>query len=154
MTRLGWNVLAAAVAVVSLWLYGAEQRKRGAAEAEGARWKRQLDSLEARVARVDTVYRVRRDTFYLRRERLDTLTVTVDRWKRDTIEVVRYVQQADSTIRACSALVLSCEEREALRIQQLDIWDQRWATREKPPGAFWKWTERGLVFGLGWLSGR
>lgn len=154
MTRLGWNILMVAVAVIALGLYGQEQRKRGAAEAEGKEWKRQLDSLAKVGARVDTVYRVQRDTFYVRRVRVDTLTQTVELWKHDTTKVVEYVAQADSTIKACSALVLTCEERSAIYEAQLGAWERRWETREKPPSEFRKWGERIAIALLGYAAGR
>ncbi len=66
--------------------------------------ERRADSLAA-AYRVDTVtlWRVKRTT--------DTLTATVDHWKHDTLEVVSYVTLADSTIRACTAALGTCEAR-------------------------------------------
>lgn len=154
MTRLWSHIALGCVAVLALGLYGQEQRRRGAAEAEGARWKLEADSLRKVGARVDTLWRVQRDTFYVRRVRVDTLTQTVEIWKRDTLKVVEYVAQADSTIKACSALVLTCEERGVIYEAQLRAWERRWETREKPPSEMWKWGERILLFGLGYLSGR
>lgn len=146
MKAVGAWIALAVVAVLALALYGQEQRRRGAAEAQGARWKAELDALAKVVARVDTVYRVRRDTFYVQRDRLDTMTVTVEAWKHDTVRVVEYVARADSTVRACSLALLSCDEREALRVRQLDAWQRRWDTRPKPPSALARWTER-LLWG-------
>jgi hypothetical protein len=62
------------------------------------------DSL-AKVYRVDTLRftKIRRVT--------DSLTVTVDRWKTDTLKVVEYVIKADSTIKACSQALATCEQR-------------------------------------------
>lgn len=154
MSDLRGTFLALLLAVVALFAYGAEQRRRGAAEAEGARWKAELDSLSQVVRRVDTVYQVRRDTFYVQRRKLDTLTVTVERWMHDTTEVVRYVALADSTVRACTLALQSCDERDALRVQQLGAWEKRWETREKPRSAFWVWTERGLIAWASYEVGR
>lgn len=127
-------------------LYGADQRARGAAEAR--HWKARADSLEARVARIDTVIVVQRDTFLVRRARVDTMTVTVESWKHDTVKVVEYVTAADSAIRACSALVLSCDQRDSVRVLQLEAWEGRWASRPRPPSALRTWAER-LAIGFG-----
>ena len=145
MRDLKWFAALLLLAAAALFAYGQEQRRRGAAEAQGARWKAELDSLAAVVRRVDTVYRVQRDTFYARSVRLDTLILSVDRWKSDTVRVVEFVARADSTVRACTLALQSCDAREALRIQQLRAWERRWETREKPRSAFWVWTERGLI---------
>ncbi len=154
MTRLGWWILLAATAVLSLSLYGAEQRRRGAAEAEGARWKQELDSLRVVARRVDTLYRTDTVRLWRLRERWDTAVVHVEKWKTDTVEVVRYVQLADSTIRACTAALLTCEERVAVRDRQLVAWERRWETREQPPSALLRWAERVLFFAAGRASAR
>jgi hypothetical protein len=41
----------------------------------------------------------------------DSLTVTVDRWKHDTLEVTKYVLLSDSTIKACTQALVTCEAR-------------------------------------------
>lgn len=63
------------------------------------------------IARLDTVYV--RDTLTLWRtvRRIDTLTQTVERWKTDTLAVIRYVTLADSTLQACASVVRTCEQR-------------------------------------------
>lgn len=63
---------------------------------------------------------VRKDTVVLWRvkKELDTLTVSVDRWKHDTVKVVQYVQKTDSAIRACTAVISTCQA-------QLLVADQR-----------------------------
>ncbi len=73
------------------------------------------------LAVLDTVYR--RDTLRLRRlvTRWDTLRETVDRWKHDTITVERVVQVADSTVQACRATVLTCEQRVALQARRAEL---------------------------------
>ena len=146
-----WAPLLGALALVAAGAAGYASLVGARAEltAEQRRLERLQDSLRAAAARVDTVYRTRVDTFLVRRVRVDTLTQTVEHWKHDTTEVVRYVALADSTIRACSAALQSCDEREALRIQQLDAWERRWASREKPRHPVYVWGERGLIFWLG-----
>jgi hypothetical protein len=148
-TLVSWALVALLVLA-----YGCEQRKVGRAQAGEVAARRALDSLATIVRRVDTVYRIQRDTFYVRRVRLDTLTVTVDRWKHDTLEVVRYVAAADSTVRACSLALATCDERDALRVRQLDAWEQRWATREKPRSALWVWVERAVISGVSFKLGQ
>lgn len=110
VSREGLLLILAAVGVV-LAVGRCEERQAGAAQAQLAAAltraeiaERRADSL-ARAYRVDTVtlWRVKRTT--------DTLTATVEQWKRDTLEVVRYVTLADSTIRACTAALGTCEAR-------------------------------------------
>ncbi len=76
---------------------------------------------------LDTVYR--RDTVRLRRlvTRWDTLRQTVDRWKHDTLVVERVVQVADSTVRACRATVLTCEQRVALTTRRAELAEEELA---------------------------
>jgi hypothetical protein len=126
------------------------------ARGEAARLRRSLDSLATVSARVDTVYAVQRDTLWRRIARTDTLTATVEVWKRDTLRVVEYVTRADSAIRACVATVLTCEERVALRDQRLAKLDSLNRNTERRLRA-----ERGkrlrdllLGVGAGYLAGR
>lgn len=109
-----------------------------------------LDSLAAAAARTDTVYL--RDTVRLTRWRTqwDTVRQDVDRWKHDTIEVVRFVAVAESTITACTDALRTCEARVAVRDSALAVWQVRWDTRAKPPSAVRVWGERLVVFGAAW----
>jgi len=138
--------LAVALLVVGL-LYGCEMKARGRAEADGARWRSELAALRGRTARVDSVYV--RDTVTLWRQvrSTDTLTQTVETWKHDTVKVVEYVARADSTIRSCTAALLTCEQRVALRDSTIRTLERQWADRPKPPHPFWRWAER-----AGWLA--
>jgi hypothetical protein len=79
-------------------------------ERTNADLRHQADSL-SKVYRTDTLRltKIRRVT--------DSLTVTVDQWKHDTLKVVEYVHQADTTIKACTAALQTCEDR--VRIAQL-----------------------------------
>lgn len=153
MSRLGvkvalWLALALA-AVVSLGLYGREQRARGRAEAVGAQLRAENDSLRLAQAQVDTIYQ--RDTVRLWRvkERWDTAVVTVDRWKRDTLEVVRYVALADSTVRACTAALRTCEQRDSLWALRYGNLERQFATVPRPRPGWLVWTERGLTLWAG-----
>lgn len=66
---------------------------------------------EKTLARVDTVYK--RDTIRLTREVTkyrsirDTLKIT------DTVQVKEFVRQADSTIKACTEVVQTCEQKDS-----------------------------------------
>jgi hypothetical protein len=93
---------------------------------------------------VDTVWRVQRDTFVVRRTRVDTLTRTVEQWKHDTIAVVRYVREADSTIKACSALVVTCEQRAEIRDRE-NV-NLRRQVRLLEQGTARAWTAAGLSY--------
>lgn len=104
--------------VVALWLgvalYQRGERLIGAAQQRERDALARVDSLEQVSARLDTVYQ--RDTVRLWRSvtQLDTLTVRVESWKHDTVRVVEYVTRADSTVRACLAVVRTCEEEKAV----------------------------------------
>lgn len=142
-TLVGWIVLAA-IAVAGLGLYAREERARGRAEAKLAQLRSDNDALRRRQARVDTVFRIQRDTFLVRRTRLDTMTVTVAAWKHDTVQVVEYVARADSVVQACSDLLLTCEERDRL-------WRARYANLERQFGIVQRqtarpWTAAGLAY--------
>jgi hypothetical protein len=111
----------------------------------------ELDSLRREAAERDTVYVLQRDTVWLQVATFDTLVQTVDRWKHDTVKVVKVIQQAQRTIQACQALVLSCEERVADRDAQLATWQRRWDSRAKPPSRLEEGLEAGLWLSAGWL---
>ncbi len=66
--------------------------------------KMRADSLE-KVYRVDTLRltKIKRVT--------DSLTVTVEQWKHDTVKVVEYVAKADTAIKACVQALGTCEQR-------------------------------------------
>jgi hypothetical protein len=147
MTRA--NAILAVLCLALGLAYGCEQRARGRAEADGARWRQELDVLAGKVRAVDTVYRA--DTVRLWRtvRDLDTLTVTVQSWKHDTVRVVEYVQRADSAVRACVATVLTCETRVALRDSTIRVLRRQWEDRPKPPSPVWRWAER---LGIAWVG--
>ena len=113
--RLVLLALGAAAALVA----GAWELGRRDGRAEGLAVKRA--AVVETLAVLDTVYL--RDTLRLRVlvTRWDTLRQTVDRWKHDTITVERVVQVADSTIRACTATVLTCEQRVALTTRRAEL---------------------------------
>jgi hypothetical protein len=75
---------------------------------------------------------------------LDTLTVTVDQWKHDTVRVVEYVRAADETARACTRAVATCEERlkvaDSLRIEAEGQRDTLRKQERRP------WTSVGLEY--------
>lgn len=141
-SALPWLVaLALAVLAALSWRDARDER------AQSAVYAARLDSLATVTARVDTIYT--RDTLTLWRQvrATDTLTATVEVWKRDTLRVVEYVQKADSTIRSCAAAVLTCEARVAVRDSALATWERRWEARPKPPSKLAVWGER-----AGWLT--
>jgi hypothetical protein len=118
------------------------------ARADVASASRKADSL-AKVYRVDTVRLARLvqrwDTLYA--SLTDTLTVA----RTDTVRVpVQVLVTADSTIRACRAVVLTCEQRVAAAddrsraaLRQAD------ALRRAQPTAVHRWSERALLVVIG-----
>lgn len=169
-----WTVRAVLLMAVfvATALYGAEQRKRGAALALVAVEAARADSLETamqrqlRQLRVDTVRLVRLETRW-DSSRVRYLEGTLDSLRRagvqrpETVKVevpVHVLITADSTILACrvalrSAITLTdtCGQRVASLERQIDL-------MPKPRSAFWVWTERGLLayasFRLGQSVGR
>lgn len=124
-------------------------REKSEVDAQRSQLQAALDSLAGETAKVDTIYVRDSVTVWRLKRATDTLTRTVDRWKHDTIKVVEYVERADSTIRACSQLVLTCEARVALRDSTIATQQRRWDTREKPRPPLLVWGERGLIFWAG-----
>jgi hypothetical protein len=115
---------AAAALVAGAWELG---RRDGRAEGLAVERAAVVETL----AVLDTVYL--RDTLRLRVlvTRWDTLRQTVDRWKHDTITVERVVQVADSTIRACTATVLTCEQRVALTVRRAELAEEELAIHRR-----------------------
>jgi hypothetical protein len=115
---------AAAALVAGAWELG---RRDGRAEGLAVERAAVVETL----AVLDTVYL--RDTLRLRVlvTRWDTLLKTVDRWKRDTLVVERVVQVADSTIRACTATVLTCEQRVALTVRRAELAEEELAIHRR-----------------------
>ena len=89
---------------------GALNAQISAQESENRTLRMAQDSL-AGVYRVDTLRltKIKRVT--------DSLTTTVEVWKRDTLKVVEYVEKADSSIRVCTQALQTCEAR-VLNAQQ------------------------------------
>lgn len=142
------SVATVALALALVLGYGWHQRTLGRAEAATAVYRRANDSLQLVQRAVDTVYR--RDTVTLWRSvrRLDTMTVTVEQWKHDTLKVVEYVARADSTVAACTATVLICEQRVGVRDERIRALEGQINAMPKPRGALWVWAER-LAIGYG-----
>ena len=144
------------VAVIALALYGREQRQRGRAEAQVAALEQLNDSLKQVQARVEVVYRT--DTVRLWRTlaRYDTARVTDTLTRNDTVFVPRAV--ADEAVAACTATVLTCEQRVGVRDTRIRVLEQTIRVMPKPRSAFWRWTERGLIaygsFQLGQLAAK
>jgi hypothetical protein len=120
--------LAAAV-VAGAWEMG---RKQG----EIAGLKERVVVIRDSIRLLDTVYR--RDTVRLWRLKTewDTLYDTARLTERitDTVWVKRALGSADSTIRACIATVLTCEQRVALEAKRADLAEQQlttWTHRDR-----------------------
>jgi hypothetical protein len=127
---------------------GAEQVLTAQARADAAKWKRTADSL-AKAYHVDTVRltKIRRVT--------DSLTLTVDRWKTDTLKVVEYVIAADSTIRVCSQALATCEARVGAERQRvLAAQRETAALKAQMPSKARKWLGMAISAGAGYAIGR
>lgn len=103
----------------------------GADTAAIAQAKAENDSLRRLQRRVDTLYLRQRDTVRVRLVRLDTLIQSVELWKHDTTKVVEFVTAADSAARACTAALLSCDERAAVRDQRIAALSRGLAAAER-----------------------
>jgi hypothetical protein len=120
--------LAAAV-VAAAWELG---RKQG----EVVALRHQVVVIRDSIRVLDTVYR--RDTVRLWRQvaQWDTLYDTTRLTERitDTVWVKKALGSADSTIRACIATVLTCEQRVALEAKRADLAEQQittWTHRDR-----------------------
>lgn len=150
MKALPWLLLA-----VLLGLAAWQADSAGDARAESARLRATLDSLATAQRPIDSVYTVRVDTVVRRITRVDSLTQTVDRWLTDTVVVREYVVATDSALRACSAVIVSCDDKVRVRDQRIALLDSLNANTESRLRAE---TARGrrdrIVFGaLGALAG-
>jgi hypothetical protein len=116
---LPWSLLALAVA-----FGGVTRRDAAFARGEARRLERVADSLARRTARVDTQFR--RDTIRFTRWRDRVVTLRESLTVTDTVEVVRFIAAQDSTIQACSAALLTCDERVRLRDARFDAAASAW----------------------------
>ena len=112
--KLPWYVplvLAVALAVAVRGCQRAE-REKGAIGVQLAQSEARGDSLRARRAIVDTLYRTQTRTLTRTLATVDTLrdSLTIT----DTVEVVRFIAAQDSAIVACQRVVVTCEARVAL----------------------------------------
>jgi hypothetical protein len=90
-----------------------------------------LDSL-AKVSKVidtayvhDTLRLTHTETVYT--ERRDTLLLNV----HDTVQVIKYVQAADSVVKACSMLQLTCAERHQADSATAAGWERMYQAERK-----------------------
>lgn len=93
----------------------------GARDAKIAALSSTVAALQKSTARTDTVYRVDTMRFTKWKTNYDTLRDTVLTHLTDTLRIKEYVHVTDSTIAACSAVVLTCEQRVAQRDSIIDL---------------------------------
>lgn len=127
---------------------GREQVLTAQARSDAAKWKRTADSL-AKSYHIDTVRltKIRKVT--------DSLTLTVDRWKHDTVKVVEYVTKADSTIRVCSQALQTCEARVGAERQRVIAAQREIASlKASQPSKARKWLGMAISAGAGYAIGR
>lgn len=107
-----------------------------------------FDSLNKVSTRLDTQYV--RDTILLRRliRSTDTLTQTVELWKHDTVQVVRYVTQTDSTIKACNSALHTCEEKDAINIGKIVNLQEQLRKKDDLIPSRWDYIKRDTRSGL------
>jgi len=145
--------LAVIFGVAAVSAYNAHQQQIGQlklrlaqAEQQVAVAQRRADSLDKRYT-VDTVrfnrWRTKWDTVY-------HLTVDTLPGKVDSIFVpVRILATADSTIRACSQVVLTCEQRVGAERQiSAGLREENRILRRQIPSAITPWIDRGLGAGV------
>ena len=117
-------------------------------ERTNADLRHQADSL-SKVYRTDTLRltKIRRVT--------DSLTVTVDQWKHDTVKVVEYVAKADSTIKVCSLALQTCEQRVSVAQRGWDgARDEIKLLKASMPSPAKKWLYGLAGVGVGYVAGR
>ena len=112
--KLPWYAPLALAGALALSVYSCQraEREKGATKVLLAQSEAVGDSLRARRAVVDTVYRTQTRTLTRTLATVDTLrdSLTIT----DTVEVVRFIAAQDSAIVACQRVVLTCEARVAL----------------------------------------
>lgn len=88
-----------------------EQQEKGALRLRIAQHERTNADLRHKADSLSKVYRT--DTLRLTKIRrvTDSLTVTVDQWKHDTLKVVEYVDSTVVERKACSMALATCEDR-------------------------------------------
>jgi hypothetical protein len=125
------TALVAVVALVALGLgwYRAIGRNAVLASQEQAT-RHSLDSLAVVSVRVDSVYV--RDTLTLTHETTRYVTVrdTLLLHIHDTVTVLRFVQIADSTIKACTVLRSACDSRHAVDSATSAGWQHLYAVEK------------------------
>lgn len=127
--HLALAVAAFAIAAAGT-LYTAGQRaERAAWQAKALTAKRDTVVREIRV--VETRYRTDTLRFVRWRTRWDTVARDVERWKHDTLRVVEYVAVADSTIRACTAALTSCDRLRQLQQARAELAEQQLAIGQR-----------------------
>jgi hypothetical protein len=102
------------------------------------------DSL-ARAYRIDTVRLTKFKPVF------DTLKIDVDRWKYDTVKVTEFVALADSTVKACSAALSTCEARVGAisgALAASETANQALRRLLPPPSAAWRHRAAGAIAGV------
>lgn len=152
--RIQWLIALAIVAGVGVCWADNRFADRHGAEGEKVKAGAEIRKVgEKQLAHADTVYR--RDTIRLSREvkkweRIrDTLVIT------DTVIVRAALNQADSTIKACFAVVQTCEQKDsAHKVIEAGLHRERDAWKAMVPGRTQKiitaakWLAIGTVVGL------
>lgn len=152
--RIQWLIAAGVVLMLGVcWAdnhsassHGADSEKLKQAVGETRSGEKQLTKAETvYVHRVDTL---RRQVTKLEQLR-DTLRIT------DTVQVKEFIQRADSTVRACFAVVQSCEQKDsAHKAIEAGLRKQNEALKALIPGrtekiiSAVKWLAAGTVVGL------
>lgn len=115
-----------ALAVVAFAITAATALYRAGQRAERAAWQTKAltakrDTVVKTIRVVETQYRT--DTLRLVRwrTRWDTVARDVERWKHDTVRVVEFVRVADSTIKACTAALTSCDRLRQLQQERAEL---------------------------------
>ena len=140
-------------AVLILWAWQRDAKRAGAAEQRARVADSLLTIAETRADSLRVVYRT--DTLRLTkwRTRFDTALVTLN--VTDTVEVLRFVAIADSTIRSCSVALQTCESRVAAQEAITAQWRVKFESeRARRPSFVTTLTKYAAIAGAGWLAGR
>lgn len=127
--HLALAVAAFAITAAATLYEAGKRAERAAWETRAILAKRDTVVREIRV--VETQYRT--DTLRLIdwRTRWDTVARDVERWKHDTVRVVQFVQVADSTIRACTSALTSCDRLRQLEQERADLAEEQLRLRTR-----------------------
>ena len=140
------------VALIVLWAWQRDTKRAGAAEERARVADSLLTIAEARADSLKVVYV--RDTIRLTKWKTVYDTTRERLTLTDTVEVLRFIAVADSTIRSCTVALSTCELRVGAEKAVSAQWEAKWrAERARRPSFIGQASKLVIAGGIGWLAG-